>query len=73
MTTRVATALAEGDVERASGHLVQSTRAALGEAPPELLALFCSTAQPLAEAAPRPRLRLHLPEPHGARRRAPRR
>jgi methyl-accepting chemotaxis protein len=53
VTTKVATAISSGDVGPTSEALVRSTRASLGDAKPELLVLFCSTAQPLAQATRR--------------------
>ncbi len=53
MTTKVVTALSRGDVTHATDELCRSAKAALGDAAPELLVLFCSTAQPLDEASRR--------------------
>ena len=53
MTTKVATAMASGDVSHASNELIARVKATLGDDRPQLLVLFCSTAQPLADASRR--------------------
>jgi len=49
MTTKIATALSEGNAETATGHLVREIRAQLGPAEPVLVMVFASTAQPLGQ------------------------
>ncbi len=48
MTTRIATALADGSADRAVSSLIADAKRTLGSATPSLVVAFASTAQPLA-------------------------
>jgi methyl-accepting chemotaxis protein len=52
METRIATGLARGDAEQAAPALLEAIRKQLGGAPPALVMVFASTAQPLDRLLP---------------------
>jgi methyl-accepting chemotaxis protein len=53
VTTKVATSIAAGSAAQAADQLIRDVRAALGDSPPALIAVFPSTAQPLGEITAR--------------------